>query len=744
MANGQMSLAGAAGVVTITRDEYGIPHVRAVTPGDAWLGMGYAAAQDRMFQMDYDRRRACGRWAEVAGPLAVTGDVLARRLGLQGAARQDVSTMSAELRSAFEAYACGVNAAIGDGALPLPARYPLEPWEAWHSVAAFKIRHVLMGQWQQKIAHAVLLARVGPDVFGQLEARPPLGSALTVPPDGRLTRLVDDALTDVTGHVAFLAEVEPGSNAWAVSGRRTVHGGAVICNDSHRSLDTPNTYWQCHVSCPQFDVTGATFAGLPGFPHFGFNGAVAWAITHADADNQDLYIERFDGSRYLTPDGWAEAAVRQERIEVRDGTPLDITVWQTRHGPVVHGDPGQGLALTLKHTSLQRPDRGLECMLPMLTASDVRELADAQEGWIDPINNLVCADSSGKIAYQARGELPVRSGPAGRRLPAPGWDGSCEWIGTVPFGRMPRAVDPDAGFVMSANNSIVDGDEPYVSYSFTQPFRAERLRSRLTGSRQLSVQDLASMQADTVSWAALAWSRLLDGLDPLHGPAEQARLLLSGWDGNLTRDSAPALLYACFQRSLAEQLYRPVLGADTWEWAVSGTLAPTIGMIRRWLGNDVWELLGGPVSEPSDGKRGERVIAALRAALAAAWDAALECAGRDPSGWRWGDAHQAARVHPLGDVGPLPAVAMGGDADTIQAAGFGWRPGAPFTVLNLSVYRQVVDLADPGGAGYVIPGGSSGDPASRHFADQLAEWAEHRLVPMNFDGDRGGQDSGSD
>lgn len=734
MDDARVSLTGEADVVTVTRDEYGIPRVRAATSGDAWFGMGYAAARDRMFQLDYDRRRACGRWAEIAGPGALTGDILARRLGLTAAAQRDVAAMSAELRAAFEAYARGINAAIGDGALPLPGRWRPEPWQAWHSVAAFKVRHVLMGQWQAKIAHAVLLARIGPEAFGRLEARQPPGSPLSIPPEGRLARLVDDALADVTEYVAFLAEAEPGSNAWAVSGRRTSHGGAVICNDSHRALDTPNTYWQCRLTCPEFDVAGATFPGLPGFPHFGFNGAVAWAITHADADTQDLYIERFDGTRYLTPDGWAEAEPRQERIEVRGGSPVDVAVWRTGHGPVVHGDPRRGLALALKHTSLRRPDRGLDCMLPMLTARDVTELADAQAGWVDPVNNLVCADVNGKIAYQARGELPVRSGPSGRRLPVPGWDGSCEWTGTVPFGEMPRAIDPDAGFVMSANNAIVDGDEPYVSYSFSQPFRAERLRSHLAGTGRLSVPELAGMQADTVSWAAVRWSRLLGGLAPLDGPldgtAERARLLLAGWDGNLTKDSAPALLYGCFQRSLAEELYRPVLGADTWEWAISGTLAPTIGMIRRWLGNDIWELLGGPVPEPSDGRRGERVLAAVPAALAAAWAAAADQAGPDPARWRWGDVHQAVRVHPLGAAGPLPPVPMGGDADTIAAAGFGWRQGSPFTVLNLSVYRQVVDLADPASAGYVIPGGSSGDPADPHFADQLAQWANHRLVMM--------------
>ena len=249
----------------LERDSYGVPHVRGETEAAAWFGMGYACAQDRLFQMDYDRRRACGRWAEVAGAAAVAGDVLARRLRLAAAAEADVAAMSPRLRAAFEAYAGGVNAAVADGALPLPLRDRVEAWQPWHSVAAFKVRHVLMGQWQHKLVNGVLLARIGPDAFSRLETRPPLGSPLAVPPDGRVSRLLDSALGDIVGHLGFLAEAEPGSNAWAVSGRRTTHGGAVLCNDSHRALDTPNVYWQCRVSCPEFDMAGATFPGLPGF-----------------------------------------------------------------------------------------------------------------------------------------------------------------------------------------------------------------------------------------------------------------------------------------------------------------------------------------------------------------------------------------------------------------------------------------------------------------------------------------------
>jgi penicillin amidase len=718
-------------MASVVRDEFGIAHVRGESADDMWFGMGYACAQDRLFQLDYDRRRACGRWAEIAGPPAVGGDVLARRLQLVKAAKADISVMSERTRAAFEAYADGINAAIAEGAAPLPGRYPVEPWEAWHSVAAFKIRHVLMGQWQHKLAQAVLLAKIGPEAFSQLETRPPRGSALSIPPGGRLSRLVDAALTDVSEHLGFLAEAEPGSNAWAVSAGRTAHGGAVICNDSHRALDTPNVYWQCRVTCPDFDVIGATFPGLPGFPHFGHNGTVAWAITHADADNQDLYVERFDGSRYLTPDGWFPTDPHPERILVSQSEPRTVEVWETGHGPVVHGDPASGYALSLMYTATHQPDRGFECMLPMLTAGSVRELADAQDGWVDPVNNLVCADTEGRIAYQCRGTLPVRSSDAHRGLPAPGWDGSCEWIGTVPFAELPRMIDPDAGFVMTANNSLVDGDKPYISYTFAQPFRAERLRSHLADTGVLSVAGLAGMQADTVSLAAAGWGRVLAGLDQFAAAqAENARAMLAGWDGDLRADSAHALLYACFLRELAAGLYRPLLGDEAWNWVVAGTLAPTVNLVRRWLANDTWELLGGPVPEPSDGSRSRRVLAVVPAALAGAWERAVAQGGPDPAAWRWSDVHQTVRVHPMPGAGPLPGTPMGGDSDTIQAAGYGWVAGTPFNVTSLSVYRQVVDLADPDSASYVIPGGASGDPASPHFADQLARWSAHQRVEM--------------
>ena len=738
--------AEAPGQAEIVRDGWGIPHIRAGSAQAAWYAMGYACANDRLFQLEYDRRRAAGRWAEVAGPAAVAGDLLARRLGLAAAARADLAVMSPPVRAMFEAYARGVNAVIASGTRPaeLAGRpdVAIEPWEAWHSVAAYKVRHVLMGAWQHKLAEAVLLARLGPAAFARLRLASPVGSPLSLPPGGRLSRLIEEAAGDLAAaaeHLGFLAEAEPGSNAWAVSGRRTAHGGAVLCNDSHRALDAPNVYWQCHLDCPDFRVIGAAFPGVPGFPHFGHNGQVAWAITHGAADTQDLYLEQFDPARpgwYRTPDGWAEATRRTETIMVHGGDPVTAELWATGHGPVVHGDPLAGPVAALKFTALCRPGRGFEPLLPMLTAPDVTSLLDSQADWVDPVNNLLAADTAGHIGYLTRGELPVRSSPAHRRLPVPGWDGACEWTGTVPFDRLPRSEDPEAGFLMTANNVITDSDEPYVSFSFSQPFRAERLRQCLAGPEQHTTEGLAALQGDLVSWPARAWAALLAGLDSLpDATAERARAMLATWDGELRGDSGPALLYGCFVRALGEALYRPLLGETTWRWLLAARIASPDSLLRRWLANDVWRLLGGPVppgeGDEADRAAGRRVHAALPEALAAAWRAAEQVAAGGP--WRWDATHTLRGVHPLDPELAPPAVTMGGDADTLQAAAWGWVPGTPFTVNLLPVYRQVVDLAAPQDASFVIPGGASGDPGSPHFADQLGEYARHRRVPMLFD-----------
>lgn len=714
----------------------------ATGAGDAWFGLGYACAADRLWQMEWDRRRAIGRTAEVVGPAGVAADLLARRLQLEASARRDVDAMSPATRAAFEAYAAGVNACV-EKLRPLPPEFGLtglspEPWEPWHSVAAFKIRHVFMGTWQVKLVQAQLLVTIGPEAYGGLGTAIPDGAVVVLPVGGAYRRLVSeglDELRDAATLLGFLGAHEGGSNSWAIHGSRTASGLPILCNDAHRQLDVPNVYWQAHLTCQEFEVVGATLAGLPGFPHFGHNGSVAWSITHAMADCQDLYVEAFDPAtpgRYRVPGGWETAGHIVDTIAVKGAAPVTVDLWTTRHGPIVHGNPTSGSALALRYTATDGPCRTFEVLGPMLAVRSVDEFLGSQREWVDPVNNLVCADVSGNIGYLTRGALPIRSSQRHRQFPAAGWTGENEWVGRVDFNDLPRMVNPPEGFIATANQPILEGDEPYIAHSFAEPYRAERIVELLSAGNPIDVESAAAMQADVTSTAARRWVRFLRAEGPLDGKAELGRVLLGAWDGRLDGDNPAALLYGCFRREVAQALFEPVIGTAAWEWLVAGGLPAHQYPIRRWLATIVSGLDRG--AAPPDGSPWSAV---LQRALGAAWAAAEQLDGPDPRRWRWDDVHRLGARHPLsgealgvGGAFDPPPVGLAGDGDTIRCAAYAMGGALSFAPTLLSVYRQVVDLGDLRGASYVLPGGASGVPSDPHFLDQLDVWARAERIPM--------------
>ena len=747
--DGTVKVQGLTAAVTIRRDAAGIGHISAANEHDAWFGQGYAAAQDRLWQMEYDRRRAVGRWAEVAGPSAVAADVLAKRMQIEPAAKADLAVMSAETRAMFAAYTEGINAFLSSGE-PLPVEYALtgitpEPWQVWHSVASFKVRHVLMGQWQRKLARGRAAAELGAERYAQLEGAPATGSVVIVPPGVASRAILAEAAAEVeaaAAHLGFLSELDAGSNSWAVHGSRTTTGMPVICNDSHRALDVPNVYWQVHVSCPEFDVIGATFPGVPGFPHFGHNGSVVWNITHTSADSQDLYIEQFDAQqpgRYRTRDGWAEAELRVEEVRVAGGTPVEVELWRTAHGPVVHGDPRRGWGIALRFTATDAPCPAFEPFRPMLRAKTVEQLFDAQRDWVDPVNNLVAADTSGNIGYQTRGHVPVRTGTAGRLLPVPGWTGAAEWSGMVPFEQMPRSINPEAGFIATANQQVIAGDEPYLSADFAPPWRAMRLVEVLTSADTQSPEQIAAYQADRTSIPARGWATLLSQVEPLTGDAERARALLAGWDGNLLPESSAALLYAYFRRRILKALFLPVTGEALWSWLTTPDNAGGSAVVSRWSTRFTWQVHTTNVPAEVTAPDGRPLTSLLAEALSEAWGDAVAAQGVDPAAWRWDRDHGTNARHTLAvrfpelatDLNP-PKAPAGGDADTVQCAAYRSGIGQPFDISNLSVYRQVVSLADIDHGSFVVPGGVAALPGTAHFADQLESWRTHERVPMHY------------
>jgi penicillin G amidase len=741
---GAVRLAGLEREVEVWRDRDGVPHIRAGSIRDAFVAQGFVHAQDRLWHMQHDRRRAYGRWAEYAGAAAVPEDRQLRRFRLGASARADYAAVNAETRAMLDAFAVGVNAFIR-AARVLPIEFQLlgdspEPWEPWDSLAVFKVRHVLMGTWQTKAWRARLLRHLGADWTAYLCPGTQPNVMLIVPPGGEYRGPALDGLKELSegeAALAHLPEWESGSNNWAVAGARTASGRPLVAGDPHRPLDVPNVYYQNHLACPEFDAIGLSFPGVPGFTHFGHNRSVAWCVTHTAADYQDLYLERFDPAhpdRYAVPGGWREADVSREVIRVRGAEPQELEVVTTRHGPIVLGDLRQGYGVACRYTATAAPNRTFETILPMLRATSAAELEAAMRPWVDPVNNLVFADVHGAIGYRTRGEVPIRP-MANAWLPVPGWDDTHEWQGTIPFEAMPVVRNPGVHFVATANSRVTNGDFPYyIGMDYAADFRTRRLVDRLGALRGATVADMSAIHADRVSIPGRDFVEILRSLSVPAGPVAAAQERLLAWDGVMDRDSVAATTYAALRERLLRDLLTPLLGPLATE-AFAGAPRGAVAHMTRFrarladlIRRDDRRLLPPGADWP----------ATLRRALAGAVEELTAALGSDPAAWRWGRVHATGPRHPLSALWPdaaalldPPSVPVGGDGDTVQNAGFIATAGYGVTVTSAA--RYVFDLGDWEQSAWVTPLGVSGHPGSPHYADQVAPWSEGRLLPMRYD-----------
>jgi penicillin G amidase len=743
---GPLRLPGLEGRVEVWRDPEGIAHARAGSTHDAFFAQGVVHAQDRLWHMEYDRRRAGGRLAEIVGSAALPQDLHARRLRLVASARADYASVNPETRAMLDAYAAGVNALLAR-TTTLPVEFGLlgfEParWEPWDSLGVFKIRHVEMGPWHAKLWRARLLRHLGPALTAYLCPGTQPNPVLVVPPGMEYAGPPPDGLAILEAAAPLLAELGDagaGSNNWALSGTRTASGRPLVAGDPHRALDVPNVYYPNHVAGPEFDAIGFSFPGVPGFPHFGHTQAVCWCVTHAMADYQDLFVERFDPadpSRYRFREEWRSAEVHREVVDVKGRTPVEIDVTVTHHGPIALGDPRAGHALAFRYTATAEPNRTAEAWLPMLRARSADELEAAMRPWVDPANNLVFADNVGRrgtIGYRTRGQVPVRAA-ANAWLPVPGWDGLHEWEGTIPFEEMPALRDPDTGWIASANSRITGSDYPhYLGLDVAPDFRTRRVVARLRDLSEATAADMAAIHADRLSIPAGDLVAVLREITPSGpaGPDALARLL--AWDGRMERDEVAPTLYAATRERLVHDLLAPRLGPLGAEAFGELASAPVTHVARlkarlgEWIRADDRTLLPPDTDWPQ----------ALARALDAALDELSRALGPDMETWRWGRVHVTRPRHPLSAAFPEwaarldpPAVAVGGDAETVQAAAF--VPAAGYTLTTTSVARYVFDVDDWERSAWIIPLGASGHPASPHYADQASDWAEVRLRPMRY------------
>ncbi|MEE8436084.1 MAG: penicillin acylase family protein [bacterium] len=776
---GEASCPGLEAPLTVYRDAQGIPHLRAASEHDAWFGQGFVTAQDRLWQMEYDRRRAAGRWAEVVGREALEGDLQMRRFRISRYMAAVLPALAPNTRAMLEAYAAGVNAFIGNRGRrgqSLGIEFDLtgiapEPWVAEDSLAVFCVRHILMGVWEAKVWRVRLAQALGPEEAAAFYPGYAPGQVVMVPPGGRHGGgLLNAAKTLAEGlsHLTFLKHgTADGSNNWVVGGAHTASGKPLLAGDPHRALDVPNVYYQNHVACGEFDVIGFSFPGVPGFPHFAHNARVAWGITHGNADTQDLFIERFEPApvagqppRYQFQGQWLTPEHASETVAVRGESDVTIDTWATRHGPVIAGGPGAGpkdaagdpsavhengehpQALAFGYTALEAPNGTFDAIREMVLARDAGQLEAALESWVDPVNNLVYFDLDGNFGYRTRGAVPVRDA-ANTWLPVPGWSGEHEWRGRVPFGEMPNLRNPKRGFAVTANNRITDEHYPhFIGHEYAPGFRAERIESRLAeaiaAGGALDVAAMTAIQADVNSVPAEAFRPLYGRIQPRHETAARALELLAGWDCRVGSDSPGPAIFAALRKHLVLGLLRPRLGGDLMaalgaapDRGANGLLTRTQARLHTLIASDDTTLL--PAGESWD--------AMLEEALSKAVEELSGLMGDDPAQWRWEREHHTAAAHLLSGLFPQaaplldpPAISMDGDGDTVQAGGYTLTQD--FRARFISVARYVFDGGDWERSVWIVPGGVSGHPGSPHYADQLPLYAEHRTVPMHYGWER--------
>ncbi len=764
--DGTVALPGLSAPAQVYRDAWGIPHARAASENDAFYVQGFFTAQDRLWQMEFDRRRGSGRWAEAAGSAALDQDIMMRRFRLVDSAQADYGAVSASTRELMDAYAAGVNAWIETAAAEgtLPVEYSItglepEPWQPWDGLVVFKVRHILMGVFESKTWRAQLVRQLGPEKASLLNPGYQPGQLQILPPGSRYEGELDYYLAELMAGaeaVNLLNETDSGSNSWALAGDRTATGKPLLAGDSHRALDTPNVYYQSHVACPEWDVIGLAIPGVPGFPHFGHNDRVAWCITHLSGDYQDLYIEDFEGKGtglYRMPDinqdgdsrwtdfharHWRPADSREEEVKVRGGEDYHFTSWATRHGPIIAGGPPGRYGLALQYTATDGPKAWPDIIPAMLRARDSNRLADEMRGWVDPANNFVFADVDGNIGYLSRGEIPIRSGD-NARLPVTGWSKDYEWQGNIPFEELPRSINPAEGYIVTANNKPVGDDYPYyISSEFTPGFRAERVREALLALDRPTAADMARVHQERISIPALAYLKFLKenkGRIPAENALAAAALeRLLSWSGSMDGDAVAPTIYSACRDALLRRIYLHNLGeeltAQAWHPANRGTGA----FMARVRSQFIYMF-------PEDDRRllpeGETWPSMLSTALAEGVATLQATLGDDLEGWRWDKVHQARPRHTLSDAFPEmadlldpPAIPMSGDGDTPLAGAY--SPADLATVGGLSVARYAYDLADWDNSFWAIPLGASGHPGSPHYHDQSGTWQKVEMIPMEY------------
>ena len=741
--DGEVQVKGLSAPVEIVRDKEGVPHLFAKGDADGWFALGYVHAQDRLWQLEFQRRVANGRLAEIMGEPAFDNDRLMRTLGFARVASRMAERADAPTRAAFEAYAAGVNAFLASKPV-LPVEFHVfgiqpEPWTPADSMGwLFVMAWDLSGNWRTELARLRFMAKVGRERTAELLPPYP-GDTPTPLPD--YTALYKE-LAPTAGALLSLSppsEEAIGSNNWVVGGALSETGKPLLANDPHLGLQTPALWYLAHIATPAGNVVGGTLPGLP-FVVLGRNDHIAWSMTTTNSDTQDLFVERVhpnDPGRYRTPQGWARFDVREEVIRVK-GEERRIKVRSTRHGPVLSdvSKPLAGAApkahvIALAWAALDASNSASRAGFAINRARNAREFVAATRDLHAPHQNLVYADREGRIGFVAPALVPVRraDNEAMGRVPVPGWLAKYDWQGFLPFDQLPASLDPKAGRIVTANHKIVaPGYKPFLTVDWFSPFRAERIEEMLARQPKHSMASFRRMQADVSSRLAREMLPTALAARPESEAGRGALATLAGWKGEMAVDSAAALVFSAWYRELTRLVYSDELGdlfRDSWEQRGAFMMAVMKGErgFQRWC-DDVRT-------------RAKETCATL---ASRAFDLAAAELGKrhgDAAGWRWGAAHIAASDHrPFGFV-PIVKDLFSitpetpGDSFTVNVGHFFVRDEQrPFANRHAASLRAIYDLADLDRSLFMQSTGQSGNVLSPWYSSFAERWARVEYITI--------------
>lgn len=762
--SGTLRLTGLQAPVEVVRDTDAVAHIYAGNELDLYRALGFVHAQERLWQMELQRRVAGGTLAEVFGPGAVSSDRLLRTVGLRRAASSAWQQLPSDTRKIVDAYVEGINAYIssrtGSGFAPefQMLGFTPQPWKAEDVLAGLKLLAWQLDNisYSTELLHADLTSKVGAERAQQLmpeysETEPAILAGKTRGNYERMVTAVSD-IGEVTNGIGTVNYGGLGSNAWVIGSDKSVTGAPILANDPHLGSSIPSLWYQAHLKGGDVDVIGATIPGLP-FIVTGRNRHIAWGITHLVADVQDVYRERLDTEGRTAEFKGRPEPLRyvEETIRVKGGPEVKHVVRITRHGPLLsdainandaqmppNRRPAPLEPLAIRWTGLDEQDTTLQSFIKLNRAGNWNEFKAGLRDLKAPALSFVYADVERNIGFYAAGSVPIRSAGDGT-LPAEGWAGATEWIGAIRFEDMPQTFNPPSNFIIAANNRPVSAEYPhFLGRQWAASYRARRITELINAKAKLSLDDNAAIQGDTVSLQFREFVPLLTSfVSPQNDDERRALELLRSSDGNTGGSSAAAAIYAAWYQQLAYRLTGDDLGLR-----LLSRYEERFDYVSRFLTSALkdpaspWcDDVNTPERESCNDLLGQtfrRALADLRSRL-----------GPDVQSWRWDKLHVAVfphqPFHRIAFVRELfsRSIPNGGDRSTINIGPYGFN--RDFEQYASPGYRQLVSLTNPNDGRFILSTGQSGHFLSAHYDDFLSDWQAVRYRPMRMEDQHGGK-----